>query len=89
MPCHRFARLLLLEEEEEEDYVERLLDGEDDVDIEAAMLLLGHPVAQNLLNPKNNYRIFLREKEWEDLQRDYPSDEEWRGAFRFKLELSQ
>lgn len=85
MPCHRFARLLLLEEEEEEDYIMRVL-NDDDVDIEVAMLLLSNPVAQNLMNPKNNYRIFMREKEWEDLQRDYPSDEEWRGAFRFKLE---
>ena len=89
MPSHRLASMLLLEEEEEEEnylLFMSALYGQKDVDIEAAMLLLGQPISQNLLNEKNYYRYFEKEKEWEDLQQEYPSPEEWKGAFRFKLE---
>ena len=81
--------MLLLEEEEEEENHRllrmRALYGQDVEDIEALMLLLGQPISQNLLNKKNYYRYFEKEKEWEDFQQEYPG-EEWRGAFRFDLE---
>lgn len=84
--------MLLLEEEEEEEnhqwylLMMRALYGQDAEDIEAFMLLLGQPISQNLLNEKNHYRYFEKgEKEWEDLQQEYPEDV-WRSAFRFELE---
>lgn len=83
--------MLLLEEEEEEEnhrwylHINRALYGQEAGDIESFMLLLGQPISQNLLNEKNYYRLFEKEKEWEDLQQEYP-EKEWRGAFRFKLE---
>ena len=83
--------MLLLEEEEEEEnhrwhmHHMRALFGQDTEDIEAFMLLLGQPISQNLLNEKNHYRFFKKEKEWEDLQQEYPEDV-WRSAFRFELQ---
>jgi hypothetical protein len=42
-------------------------------DIEALLLLLWPThLTKHLLNEKNPYRYFKKEKEWEDLQREYP-----------------
>ena len=43
------------------------------------------PVFKSLLDPHNSYRDLKQPKAWEELQKEYPTTEDWMATFRFSL----